>query len=425
MEREAVKEKAHSLNAEVWSFSDDFENNEKYILKKDLPIDHFFEEAVFNESEKVWINRLTNREIIYGKNSFVSNYIEFEGNKPKEASYQVFWENGDAPDGEWTSNPAKDLPIWNIRSKFRELPDIVEIDLIRERQNRYGEINQLPDGEKNIAGKAQIDKDIMNSDDWLKAKSGDLEAAERVVDSLWSSRKTSQLKELIKDPENKVLVTMPSTSRKNVIPVVLAKKIAKDLHIPVIQGDKYFDVLHRNEIKNISRFERIFYDREFKTNEPFDKNIRNKKAILIDDIFTTGGSVKAFSQALAVNELEVSNVIGLMGDKRFRLDDKTTDKVKDVLSEHKIDVDIERLSKNLTRTEAGLLIQRLNREKGLKNEKRGEFAGRIQGLVKGIPVKDITRNRITERDPGTERAHFNNERNVERIQGGRSRGQGR
>ena len=420
MERETVKEKANSLGAEIFSFSDNFHEDNVYTLKKDLPIDQFFEEAVYNEYQNVWVNKITNREIVTGKKSFVSNYIDFEENKPKQAEYQLHWENGEAADGSWISDPDRDLAIWNIKAKFKDLPEIVEIDLIGERQSQYGG-NQLPVKENNIAGQAQINKEIINSEDWLKAKSGDINAGMRVVERVWSQKKTDQLKKIIGNPDSKVLVTMPSTSRKNIIPIVLAQKLAKDIGVQVIYGDKYFDVLHRNEIKNISRFERIFYNREYKMNESFEKNIQNKKATLIDDIFTTGGSVKNFSKALSINELEVCSVVGLMGDKRLRIDDKTESKLKDVLLKNNINIDINRLSNMLTRTEAGMLIQRINRE-GIKNEKLRELAGKLQRLVKGLSVKDITRNRITGRDQGTEKSYSDNERNVKEIQGRGARG---
>ena len=320
---------------------------------------------------------------------------------------------------------AKEMPDIKISIKPSKPEKDRTKTIISERQSQYGGKNQLAGKENNIAGKAQIDKQIMNSDDWLKAKSGDLDAAERVVDKLWPQKKTDQLKELIGDSDNKVLVTMPSTSRKNVIPIVLAQKLAKDLDVQVIQGDKYFDVLHRNEIKKISRFERIFYNREYKINKPFDENIQNKKAILIDDAFTTGGSVKVFSEVLAANGLKVSNVVGLMGDKRLRIDEKTEDKLKDALSGNNIDVDMNRLSNMLTRTEAGMLIQRINRE-GVKNEKLRELTGKIQGLVKGLSVEDITRDRNTGRDKSSGKGHFGNERNVKGIQSrGSRRGHGR
>jgi len=314
------------------------------------------------------------------------------------------------------------------KAQIIPFPKAIKIDLIGERQSRYGEKKLLPENDKNVVGKSQINKDVMNSDDWLKAKAGDFDAAKRVVDSLWSKKKTDQLKELIGDGKDKVFVTMPSTSGFNVLPKVMAEKLAKEFDgkLQVIQGDEFFNLTHSAEVKNISRFDRVFFKRKYKIEKPFDKNIDEKKAVLVDDIFTTGGSVKAFSKELANNKLEVSNVVGLMGDKRFNVDEKTEQKLKSALTDTGIAADTSRLKSLLTRTEAGMLIQRLNREKGLKNEKHRELAKRIQGLYKGIFVKNIRRNRKLGRDKGPGRPHRGNAKNAKGLQGGGARtGQGR
>lgn len=302
--------------------------------------------------------------------------------------------------------------------KIIPFPDVVEIDLKGLIRNRDKEINLFPDSKKNLVGKAQIDKKIMNSKDWLKAKSGDFKAAEKIVSSLWSAQKTGQLKELLGDFKDKVLVTMPSTSGMNILPGVLAQKLAKEFDgkLQVIQGDEFFNITHNAEVKNISRFDRVFFRRKYKTEKPFGKNIEGKKAILVDDIFTTGGSVKNFSEALTNNKLEVSNIVALMGDKRFKVDENTEQKLKTALDNADINADSNHLASLLTRTEAGILIQKLNKERGLNNEKHRELTKRIQGLSKGIFVKNITRDRNTGRDKSPGRTNRNNAKDVKRIQ---------
>ena len=314
---------------------------------------------------------------------------------------------------------------YDLQKRIKKLPDVVMIDLVNSRRRQK---DALPQVDKNIVGKSQINKDMMNSNDWLKAKAGDITAANRVVDSLWSQKKTDQLKELIGDGKDKVLVTMPSTSGFNVLPKVMAEKLAKEFDgkLQVIQGDEFFNLTHNAEVKNISRFDRVFFERKYKTEKPFDKNLEGKKAVLVDDIFTTGGSVKAFSKELSNNKLEVSNVVGLMGDKRFNVDEKTEQKFKEGLTDAGIAADTNRLKNLLTRTEAGLLIQRLNREKGLKNEKFRELTKRISGLYKGLFVKDIRGNRKPGRDNSPGIPHKNNAKDVKGLQDRGSRGgQGR
>ncbi|MBU1344041.1 MAG: hypothetical protein KKE44_26550 [Proteobacteria bacterium] len=161
---------------------------------------------------------------------------------------------------------------YDLQTRVKKLPDVVTIDLINSRRKPK---EVLPEKEFNLVGKSQINKDMMNSTDWLKAKAGDITAAKRVVESLWSEKKTEQLKELIGDAKDKVLVTMPSTSGFNVLPKVMAQKLEKEFDgkLQVIQGDEFFNLRHNMEVKNVSRFDRVFFERKYKSEKPFDKNL--------------------------------------------------------------------------------------------------------------------------------------------------------
>lgn len=79
---------------------------------------------------------------------------------------------------------------------------------------------ELP--ENNIVGKSKLNRSIVNSPDWKAAKeNNDFEAAERIVNQIWSDKKTKHLQQIIKYPEDTIFVTQPTTSRNNVIPIQL------------------------------------------------------------------------------------------------------------------------------------------------------------------------------------------------------------
>ena len=276
----------------------------------------------------------------------------------------------------------------------------------------------LPNADQNIVGKSRIDKDIISSDDWLKAKKGDFKAAGRVVDSLWSEKKTEQLKELIGDPQDKVLITMPSSSGYNVLPKTLSFKLKNEFDgkLEVIQGDKIFKAVHNVQIKTMSRFDRVFFERRYVADKPLDQSLKGQKAIIVDDIFTTGGSVKALAGELSNNQLEVTNVIGLMGDKRLRVDEKTEQKLKTGLKNCHVKVNSKQLKDLLTRTEAGMLIQKLNSGKGVINERTKQLAERIQRFSQGIFTKDFEGNRRARRDTSTGKGNINIKTNDGGIQ---------
>ncbi len=284
--------------------------------------------------------------------------------------------------------------------------------------------NQAPESTNNLVVKAIIDKDIINTENWKRGKNNNRKAAKKIIDELWSDNKTEQLKKLIKNSENIVLITVPSTTRKNLIPIMLAQKISKELNIVAIKGEHYFRVLQKQAIKKVSRFDRIFQDRKYKLKRELDKNIKFKKAIIIDDVITTGGSIKAFAATLQNNKIITSNAVALMGDKRLKIDEKTKEKLKNKLIERKINIHQDKLANMLTRTEAGMVIQKLN-QKGLKDERLREFTKNLQGLVNQLSNKNNRRNRLTRWNESTGRAHNNNGQNAGRIQNRSLRRSGR
>ena len=82
--------------------------------------------------------------------------------------------------------------------------------------------------DKNVVGKSKLNRSLLETGDWLAAKEGaDFAAAKRVVNDLWDDKKTEQLKTYFKKPQNTVFISIPSTSRENVIPICLAKKLGK------------------------------------------------------------------------------------------------------------------------------------------------------------------------------------------------------
>ena len=104
-------------------------------------------------------------------------------------------------------------------------------------------------------------------------------------------------------------------------------------------------------------------------------------------------------------------------------------KLKTALKDAGVAVDAaSKLTSLLTRTETGMLIQRLNSDKGLHNAKHRELTKRIQGLYKGIFVRNIKGDRDTGRDKSTGKSHRDNAQDVKGLQSRSSRsgeGQGR
>ena len=268
----------------------------------------------------------------------------------------------------------------------------------------------LPD--KNVVGKSKISHSVLKADGWKAGKeAADFEAASRVVDNLWSDRKTEQLKAHFKDPENTVFVSLPSASRENVIPISLAQKLSKEFESSYLIGDQHFKALHGRQAKTMSQNERIFSRREY---DPYDKEnfeelVTGKDVIVVDDILTTGGSAAEFVRSLEKSGAEVKSITALMGDRRLNIDQKTSVKLEEALTEKEIPVSTERLAQILTRTEAGNMIRLVNSAR--TENAREQLTERIQGLLDRGVVKDLGR----DQEPGRHESPKGKDSGHERI----------
>jgi hypoxanthine phosphoribosyltransferase len=270
--------------------------------------------------------------------------------------------------------------------------------------------------DKNVVGKSKLNRSLLETGDWLAAKEGaDFAAAKRVVNDLWDDKKTEQLKTYFKRPKNTVFISIPSTSRENVIPICLAQKLGKDFKSSYLIGDQHFKALHEQQSKAMSQGKRLFDRRIY---EPYDKDefkkqVSGKDVIVVDDILTTGGSAAQFIRSLEEASAAVKSVACLMGDRRLNIDQKTAQRLKEALESKKIEVSKKHLSKLLTRTEAGNMIRLIN---SVRTENaREKLAEKIQGLLNQGAFKDLGRDQKPAWDQGAKGKNSGDERVSERV----------
>lgn len=254
----------------------------------------------------------------------------------------------------------------------------------------------LPKSDLNIVGYSRYLSELTETQNWQNAKQNfDFAAADRVINQIWTQKKTEKLRNMHADSSALVLLTVPSTTRQNAVPIQLAKKISTALKTKYIVGDQYFTARHESQSKNIPRLQRVFHDREY---TPFLKNIDNfknaikdKKIIVIEDVLTTGGSVAKFIKALDEQGIKTVSVVGLMGDKRLAVDPKTQIRLNEALKNFNFTVTDEKIkSMAMTRTEAGGLIQLINMRRS--HNAKTELAEKIRRLF-GIGLdQDLGRN---------------------------------
>lgn len=275
----------------------------------------------------------------------------------------------------------------------------------------------LPSNEKNIVGKVKPDKTVMSSDDWRSAKeNADMNAAGRVIDQIWSDKKTVLLRASVKDTENVIFITQPSTSKSNVVPVALAQRLSREFKADYIIGDQYFDTLHQKQSKHIPQYRRAFDKREYESVdiEVLKEKIGDKQVVLVEDILTTGGSVADFTHHLQTEDIKVDSVTALMGDKRLQIDNKTFDKLDQAINNKLLPISTPELSKHITRAEAGGLIMAINSARS--ENARDKLTRNIQGLLDKRIVKDLERDKITGGYKEQQGSNKGDESIAERIQ---------
>ena len=268
----------------------------------------------------------------------------------------------------------------------------------------------------NFVGKSKINRNLIKSEQWEAAKNlSDIEAAQNIVSSLWPEKITERLKTLIKNPQEVLLISQPSTSGTNVIPIVFGNELKKSLEASFAIGDQYFKVGHRKEVKLMSAAERTFERRIYVPHDESElrKLISGKDLFVVDDILTSGASAAEFTRVLESSGAKVVSIVALMGDKRLNMDQSTQNKLETALKKKDIDVSIDALSNIITRSQAGRMIQLINSAR--TENARKKITERIQGLLNQGSFKSVGRNTKSARYESPRRNDLGDERVFERI----------
>jgi hypothetical protein len=243
---------------------------------------------------------------------------------------------------------------------------------------------------KGIVYRTVTDRDRLRSDsDWNQGKKdGDMEAARRFASRNWEDSKTAKIGELVDNPENVLYVSQPSSSGSNMHPLALAEKLANDTGASHASGLDYFTARHAEESKAIPPSERVFNPRDY---EPINieelKNLsEGKQVVVVDDFYTSGGSVAAFIRALQNEGIPVKAHVGYFGEARLRPDPQSIDGLQRALRNAEIPIKGGELAKFLTRSEIGGIIRTINQARS-ENAKQ-QLTGKLSGILDRGTSKD-------------------------------------
>ena len=197
--------------------------------------------------------------------------------------------------------------------------------------------------------------------DFVDAKEGDAQAAQRLIDKLFSEEKLAEVKGMIDPTRPTVFISMPGTSRRNQIPAVFAEFLAEKTGQSFIDSDEHVMPLHNKKMRKLGRAERMFNPRLFK---PFEDNFfddlkaqhPNAKFIIVEDVFTTGASVNTFARFLQKNGIPVEGIIGVNGNPDVSPTAKLISKLDEKFKKAGIAVNGKELGQELSRSEVETMI---------------------------------------------------------------------
>jgi len=238
---------------------------------------------------------------------------------------------------------------------------------------------------------------LMDGPDWWAAKSvwnymenrpyTDEErwnGANNIIDALWSEEKTRQLRIRLENREP-VFITVPSTSGANALVPALAERLCgqyglnKD--VSVIHGEEVAKFLHSEPMKNVPRNDRPYVPREYLLLSPpaLIRRIAGRSVVVVEDVFSSGASAKAFCDVLAEARIQVTIVVGLLGDSRLDCEPQLVSKLQRTLKHAGIAVKSKNIAAVLSRGQVTILIDNINKAQG--KDEYTNIAAQLQRIL--------------------------------------------
>lgn len=228
--------------------------------------------------------------------------------------------------------------------------------------------------ETGVSGKPTAYDKLMGSMHWKAAKnrinpeteapfpdSVRLEGGLYIVQQLWSDRQTEQLRGRL-DGKEPLFIAMPSTTGQNLLPVILARVLQQELGGQVIDGVDVAKVVHTLAMKDVPVEQRPFVPREYILKRPAElwKTALGKAVVVVEDVFSSGASAKAFCDSLAECKIQVTTVAGLLGDSRLSSEPQLVQKLAKTMKLAGIPHKAKDVASVLSRGQVNTLIDVIN-----------------------------------------------------------------
>ncbi|MDR0867254.1 MAG: phosphoribosyltransferase [Planctomycetota bacterium] len=278
--------------------------------------------------------------------------------------------------------------------------------------------------EKGVSGKPTAYDAIMSSPEWKAAKNKydetgkEYESVEKergadvVVAHLWNADKSAELAKRLNGLPP-LFIIMPSTSGANALVPALARRLVNDLGGSEIDGTAIANRLHSIPMKDVPREERPFVAREYVLENPdvLRQNAKGKAVVIVEDVFSSGASAKAFCDTLAEAKIQVTTVAGLLGDSRLSVEPQLVSKLQKTLQRAEIPVKGKEIAKILSRGQVETLIDDVNQVQGDRNE-YAKIARDLRGILDSRLARHLGQDKWRNTEKGVEFAAGNDDSSV-------------
>ncbi|MBF0272963.1 MAG: phosphoribosyltransferase [Magnetococcales bacterium] len=220
--------------------------------------------------------------------------------------------------------------------------------------------------------------------DWMPAKKlGDAQAAYRFAQRHWTPKLTDAFKEQLDHSANLLFISQPSTSGVNVLPTGLAETLAMVHGGRFLDGERHFRAYHLTESKNIPPERRVLHRRDYELRDPERLRVLTcgKIVVVVDDIFTSGGSAGQLIRTLQEAGISVQAVVGYVGDTRLNPDPQTISALQNAIRHTHMNIKGKDLAALLTRAEVRGLTRLIHDAR--TSESIQTIARDLQGLLFG------------------------------------------
>ncbi len=230
---------------------------------------------------------------------------------------------------------------------------------------------------------------LLVDSDFTEGKSNNKQSARNLVEKYITDEFIDKAYKKYSD-KNIIFLTVPSSSKKNCVPIELAEYLSEELNkkgcaTNTLVSDTFIDSYHSLEMKRIRKsLHRVYATRlyEIEDKQYFDElrdMTKDFEVVLVEDILTTGASLNAFKNFLGANGVKTSSVIALKGSDKLYPNEKEIAKAVDLFTQFGINEEKACiLTSSLTTGELGGLythysVERKNLQKNPSEEKKEDL----------------------------------------------------